>query len=110
MGWVSGLSNSKVRSEKLCKQGHQTIYDHIGYKDEAEEKTYGIFHCYRLIRLKIWLLFIIDKILCQKLVYPQEGTTKFYNYRKYGALFVTTLVLIKGLIGGSSLKTHIINR
>jgi len=22
---------------KLCKQGHQAVYDHIGYKDEAEE-------------------------------------------------------------------------
>ena len=104
------LCNSKMRSEKLCKQGHQTINDHIGYKDEAEEQTYGIFHCYRLIRLKIWLLIIIDKILCQKLVYPQEGSTKFYNYRKYGALFVTTLALNRGIIGGIYLKTHLSNR
>lgn len=28
--------------------------------------------------------------------YPQEGTTKFYNYRKYGALFVTTLAINRG--------------
>jgi hypothetical protein len=31
--------------------------------------------------------------------YPQEGTTKFYNYRKYGALFVTTLTINRGYQG-----------
>jgi len=28
-----------------------------------------------------------------KAIYPQEGFTNFYNYRKYGAFFVTTLTI-----------------
>jgi len=50
---------------ELCENGHQTVNNNISYKDEAEEETYGIFHCYRLIRLTMVLTFYFIKNVCQ---------------------------------------------
>jgi hypothetical protein len=48
-----------------------------------------------------------DKILCQMSGYPHLDSTIFYKYRKYGALFVTTLALGWEVIVGQLLKTLI---
>jgi hypothetical protein len=43
MEYNSG-SGEILNKNKLSEKSHQAIDDNVGYKDEAEEQTYGIFH------------------------------------------------------------------